>query len=615
MYPDSLKADGQRPRRLVEIGLLLLVLLGCAGCRSQQPSVLDSTPEQTWYDRHARKLDPFRGEESPLSDRSVLSVSASGDTYCWLEQNRAEVQLWVAPLERPAQGRQVASRPLDLGFFEVSLAEDGATCLVLRQDPSLSDSRQQAVLERWDLVSGKSEEISTSASAYFLPSWLEDGTFLFAETSAGFMRVLEQRADGSRIQALAHEANYPRLIVSPLASGSYVIYDRNRPTDTHCWVRTKGQGVHYWRELWSVGHQIRLLDETVVLVRDDDENSRLLRLPEDGKLRLDGEELLSLGVADFALMQGRQVCYLERSDWGHNLKVFDLESAQVEVVPFVEGAGLGRKFQPAGAGRVCFLYESPLQPLSAGLLDLKGKALTPLRLIPGLEKVEMQVGDDQVVLGSGSPTLLEVYGAFRQTVLPRWDWARAEWLRRGGRVVISQLSYLPLEQEKAREQLLAAAKDLGETSLVLRGQSAGGTLALMALLEKPDLFKAVWADAPVTDLVNFGQLPPGDLWLEEFGDATDPVQRQRLLKLSPLHQVSGRLYPPVLVSTAPQDKAVDPRHATRFAQRIEEMAPGSPIYFLLEEQGIHGRVLPRASDQNVAVELLWQAATRGIPTP
>lgn len=612
--------------------LLLTLICGLPGCQGREPSVMDPPVSQQWYDRHARKLDPYRNSDSPITDRCVLSVSACEDTFAWLEQTDTEVQLWVAPIANPRQGRQVTARPLDKGFYELNLAVDGTSCLLLRHDPELSDPRQQAILELWDLSDGQYKEISRTASAYFLPSWLGEGTFVFAETSAGFMRVLEQRRDGSRIQALAHEAKYPRLIISALASKGYVIYDRNHPMDTHCWVRTETeQGGSSWRELWLAQNQIRLLDVApggaIALKRDSEDSSRILRLPQQsfdlsrGKFQPNGEELLSLGVADFALMQGQSICYFERTTWGHQLKVLDLASGQVDSVPFSEGPGLGRKFQPAGTSRACFAYEGPSQPVSAGLLDLRRKELRPLRVISatGLEKVRAEIGPLQVILspepGSQAPTMLEGYGAFRQTVLPRWDWAQAEWLRRGGRVVIVHAKSPPLEQHKVRAQLLDVARNLGETPLVLRGKSAGGTLALMAMTEEPDLFRAVWADAPVTDLVNFARLPPGELWVKEFGDATIAAERKRLLELSPLHQVSRRRYPLTLLSTTADDKSVDPRHSTRFTQRMEEMADGSPIYFLMEEQGIHGRLLPLIGDQKLAIELLWRAATDGLKSP
>ncbi len=280
----------------------------------------------------------------------------------------------------------------------------------------------------------------------------------------------------------------------------------------------------------------------MVLVRDGVDSSRLLRLSGEA-LNLEGEELLTSGVVDFALMQGQAIYCWERTTWGHELKVLDLATGRVESVPYMEGPGLGRKFQPAGSSGACFLYEGPLQPLSAGLIE--GKEFRVLRSAQaeGLE-VKIEVGSGRVTLtasGDG-PTMLEAYGAFRQTVLPRWDWARAEWLRRGGRVVIEQLQIPPLEQEKARNRLLTVARELGGGSLVLRGQSAGGTLALMALVEEPSLFNAVWADSPVTDLVNFARLAPGDLWVGEFGDATVPSERERLLKLSPLHRLSRQAY-------------------------------------------------------------------------
>lgn len=597
-----------------------------AGCTSNPPSVLDPAPDAAWLEAERQRLPrPPSAEVAPV----MTAASVVPGAMAWLEQGPEEVALWLAPLGQPGAARKITSRPLTHGYFNVTLSPDGKACLLLRQDPKTVGQAEKAILERWNFANDTHGEISDTAAAHFDPTWTDrEGGFVFAEAMPGYIRVLEQNADGDRLQALALEAPFPRLVISPLSPDGFVIYDRTRPRDTHCWIRKVSPQGTVWAEVFLADREVRLLGwwkkRLLAVVRDDRDSSRFLSLPEtalslaSGRLSLDGEVLARTGVVDFAILKAGRAAFLQSGAWGHQLRLLDLESRTVKDLSLPTTPGQGGKFREAGPSLASFTYDGPFQPPSLAMLNLAAGTVRPVKVDPlvGLDaaSVKVQVQSSQVLLtpataNADAPVLVETYGGFQQTLLPNFDWVRVEWLKRGGSVRIEQIAVPPRQQREAVNQLLQRVADL-TAPIVLRGQSTGATLCLMAMLAQPERFAAVWADAPVTDLLNFHRLPPGELWKGEFGDPEDPAQQQRLLSLSPLANVTQAAYPTLLLSTASDDIAVDSRHVTRFLSRLRELNPDGESYLLWETTGIHGRLRPGAADLGVAVDLLWKAALK-----
>lgn len=77
---------------------------------------------------------------------------------------------------------------------------------------------------------------------------------------------------------------------------------------------------------------------------------------------------------------------------------------------------------------------------------------------------------------------------------------------------------------KSYEDFIAVAEHLvltGVTSpryLGIRGGSNGGLLVTNVMLMRPDLFRAVTAAVPLTDMRRFHRLLAGNSWVDEFGD-------------------------------------------------------------------------------------------------
>lgn len=143
------------------------------------------------------------------------------------------------------------------------------------------------------------------------------------------------------------------------------------------------------------------------------------------------------------------------------------------------------------------------------------------------------------------------------------------------------------------EDLIAVAEDLTRARLAdpkrlgFIGASNGGLLAAATAVRRPDLFRAIVADVPLTDMLRFHELFTGAVWIDEYGDPRQPEDRAALATYSPLHQLrEGVAYPEMLITTSSSDDRVHPGHARRFAERLRAL--GSRVLFYESTDTGHG---------------------------
>jgi prolyl oligopeptidase len=92
----------------------------------------------------------------------------------------------------------------------------------------------------------------------------------------------------------------------------------------------------------------------------------------------------------------------------------------------------------------------------------------------------------------------------------------------------------------------------------------------------------------------------GAVWIDEYGDPSDPAMAQVLRKYSPVHNIRrGIDYPPFLVTTSTEDDRVGPGHARKLAARLTEA--GATAYFIEVEEGGHGASDPLARPDLTAI--------------
>jgi prolyl oligopeptidase len=206
--------------------------------------------------------------------------------------------------------------------------------------------------------------------------------------------------------------------------------------------------------------------------------------------------------------------------------------------------------------------------------------------------------------------LVSAYGGFGVSWLP--SYANREFktdigwpiLERGGVFVMANIrgggEYGPAWHDAARrglrqnglDDLAAVAQDLvrlravAPGRLAMIGGSNGGLLAAATGIQRPELFKALIAEVPLTDMMRYTKLYTGSVWINEYGDPDDPVEAARLRAFSPLQNVKpGVHYPEMLLVTSTADDRVHPGHARRLAEKLRSV--GQPVLFHEATEGGH----------------------------
>ncbi len=216
-----------------------------------------------------------------------------------------------------------------------------------------------------------------------------------------------------------------------------------------------------------------------------------------------------------------------------------------------------------------------------------------------------------------APTELYGYGGFNISLTPSFNPGRLGFVAAGGGAVIANLRGGSEKGEAWHEQGMLARKqqvfddfvtcaghliDQGVTTaaqLGIHGRSNGGLLTAAVMLQRPDLFGAVVAGVPVTDMLRYQEFTAGKYWTVEFGDGgEDPEAFAWLMAYSPLHNVREDVtYPPTLITTAESDDRVVPMHALKFAAALQHAAGGAsdhPLLVRIEERAGHGMGKPTA---------------------
>lgn len=133
-------------------------------------------------------------------------------------------------------------------------------------------------------------------------------------------------------------------------------------------------------------------------------------------------------------------------------------------------------------------------------------------------------------------------------------------------------------------------KNLGYDVIVM-GSSNGGLLTAVTMIRIPELLNGVLIGYPLTDMLRFHKLYIGRLWIDEYGDPDNPVDREYLLKYSPYHNLKpGVKYPLALIYTGLHDDRVHPGHALKFSAKLDEI--GVVNYLRVETESGHSGANP-----------------------
>jgi prolyl oligopeptidase len=206
------------------------------------------------------------------------------------------------------------------------------------------------------------------------------------------------------------------------------------------------------------------------------------------------------------------------------------------------------------------------------------------------------------------PWLLSGYGGFNVSLRPTFSTVYATWLEAGGGVAIPNLrgggeygkewheAGMREKKQNVFDDFIAAAEWLvekGYTSpekLAIRGGSNGGLLVSAVATQRPELYRAVLCQVPLTDMIRYHKFGLANIWSEEYGNAEEAEMFPHLLAYSPYHNVKADTkYPAMMVTGSANDARTDPVHARKFYAAIKEATSSEkPVLLKVYGESGHG---------------------------
>jgi prolyl oligopeptidase len=239
-----------------------------------------------------------------------------------------------------------------------------------------------------------------------------------------------------------------------------------------------------------------------------------------------------------------------------------------------------------------------------------------------------------------NPTLLSVFGAFGDTASPHFDPARLAWLERGGVYAVAHVRGGGEFGEHWHDAARGASKSItvtdfitaceflekygftGGNRLAIDGRRAGAIAVGGALVRRPDLFAAVIARDPLTDLLRLDASPSGRADAREFGTSATPGGAAALRAVSPYRNIrDGMPYPGVLVVVRANDPRVDAWQAAKLAARLQKASSsGKPVLVRVDFlAGDEDTATPRERHAQELADVyafaLWQLGEKGYESP
>lgn len=211
-------------------------------------------------------------------------------------------------------------------------------------------------------------------------------------------------------------------------------------------------------------------------------------------------------------------------------------------------------------------------------------------------------------LDGSHPAIVTAYGGFATSLTPSYQPQAAWWVENGGVWAVANVrgggelgsgwhqAAVREHKQRSIDDLIAVTQgliDAGYTRperLATWGHSNGGLLVAAAMVQRPDLFRAVVSTHPLLDMLRYNKFLAARFWLPEFGSPDREDAFPYLRAYSPYHNVAGGVrYPAVFLETSFGDTQVAPLHARKMTARLQTLAtPERPVLLRHHRDVGHG---------------------------
>jgi prolyl oligopeptidase len=352
--------------------------------------------------------------------------------------------------------------------------------------------------------------------------------------------------------------------------------------------------------------------------------ARVIVPPGDAVIEGEANGLAGHG-ANFTVTANR-LYVVDQTGGPSQIRVFDHDGRALSKVP-VRGIASVSKPVPVGGDAVLFRVGTYLEPSAWFHFD---PATGEIRRTALAQTSPVNFEDTEVIrdtatskdgtkvpltilmrkgtkLDGKNPTLLTGYGGFNISLQPDYGRIRRVWLDAGGIMAIANLrgggeygeewhrAGSGVHKQNVFDDFIACAQYLidhhytNPDKLAIQGGSNGGLLVGAALVQRPELFRAVVAQVGIYDMLLHDRHPNGAFNIPEYGTARDPEQFRAIYAYSPYQHVQdGAGYPAVFLLSGANDGRVDPGNSRKMAARLQEASSAKrPILLRISKSG-HG---------------------------
>lgn len=437
------------------------------------------------------------------------------------------------------------------------------------------------------------------------------------------------------------------LLTSPDAKETAALVQFGDATPFRVYLRTHKA----WRRIFGTEQGVTAGafdgDRLLLVASGKSDHGRVVAVSPDGSLTTLVNEQKNWVMHDVSPIQGG---FLVTKLWGPDWRVdqYASDGRFVRRVPLPgTGIGIDAIASEAGSSKAIVAYSGWVIPSRWALYDAgSGSLQTVFAVRPpdpnysnirtyrltAVSKDGTHVPVTVLALAStpkrpDDPAILTAYGGYEIPVAPHFIGTELAWLERGGVYAMANLrggdefgetwhrqGRLTAKQNvfddfTAAAQALISAGWTSPRHLGITGGSNGGLLMGAALVQHPELCRAVVSYVGIYDMLRHQLYPNGRYNEEEYGTVANAAQFHALYAYSPYYNVRPRTrYPAVLLETGQNDPRVAPWQSRKFAAALQaSTTSGLPVLLLTRRAAGHGNIGASFSQRvgNAAAALIF----------